>query len=243
MCPKGSQRFRPYFATDATLACTRHHEVPHPRTALRLAQAAKGRRLSPNGLDRTDVRPRSLLVRLTWWRRDPNTAAVSMVNGSDVGDRPEARMGLLQSYREAMNQIFATIMHQDGIDRREAALLRTAIEACLQRCCDLLAWAPCFMRPPLSDPAGAWEDLGRRQDPLVYAMALLDEALPPLRDPALCKLREDDRCFICALHYDLLGMELGLVEQDTHSVTAARWSGKSHRPAYRLVLNGGRLAG
>ena len=84
------------------------------------------------------------------------------------------------------------------------------------------------MQPPLSDPAGGISDGGRTRWSMPRP-SLLEEALPPLRDSTLCKLREDDRCFICALHYDLLGQEL---DQDTH-----------RKPQCGALCRGGTLVG
>ena len=86
---------------------------------------------SPTGLDRTHPLLLSLVCSSRWWVRDFNTVAVPMANASDVGDRPEARMGLLRSYRAAMNEIFATICERDTMRKTDAASLRTAIESCL----------------------------------------------------------------------------------------------------------------
>ena len=219
LCPRGTKRYRPFIVNDAAMACTRHREVPHPDTARTMAEAAKTERTSPRSLDRDDVRLRSLLASFTWWIRDFFTVAVPMINASDVGDRPEARMGLLRSHREAMNEIFATIRERGGIDKKDAASLRTAIESCLTWCVDLLAWAPFFTEPRPENPAGVWKELRQQQDPLHYVIPLLEDAIPPFRHPILEKMRNSKQCSICALHYDMIGQELGLAESKKYRRT------------------------
>ena len=98
---------------------------------------------------------RSLLCLMRWWIRDYDTVAFPMVNASDVGDRVEGRMGLLRSYRAAMNDIFATICFRDKLDKRQSAELREKMDKALTMCVDLFAWAPFWAEPPPANPAGA----------------------------------------------------------------------------------------
>ena len=79
--------------------------------------------------------------------------------------------------------------------------------------------APFLTEPAPENPAGAWKDLRQQQDPLRYVLPLLEEALPPFRHPALVQMREGAQCSLCALHYDLLGQELGLADRKAHRRT------------------------
>ena len=47
-------------------------------------------------------------------------------------------------------------------------------------------------------------------------MVLLEEAIPPVRDEALCRLRGRGQCMVCALNRDLVGFECGLGIPEKH---------------------------
>ena len=219
LCPTGSQRFRPFMVNQPAMECTRHHALPLPDKIPTMNAAAAKAAESPRGLDRMDTRLRSLLCAMRWWRRDYNTVPVPMVDASDVGDRVEARMGLLRSFRAAMNEIFATICARDGVDHKAAADLRVAMDACLTHCVDLLAWAPFYTEPCLDNPAGVWKELQRQRQPLRYVIPLIDEAIPVIRDSVLTDIRNGDECSICVLYRELLGSEVGLSEQGEFNAT------------------------
>ena len=156
---------------------------------------------------------RSLLCLMRWWIRDYDTVAFPMVNASDVGDKVEGRMGLLRSFRAAMNEIFATICARDQLEKRAAAELREMMDQALTMCVDLFAWAPYWVASPPENPAAAWEEMQKRSDPYFYVVPLIDEALPVMRDPILCQIRNETECSICVLHRELLGCEVGLARQ------------------------------
>ena len=107
-----------------------------------------------------------------------------------------------------MHTIFETLQARDGFDRKEAAVLRTLIEKALAWCSDLLVYAPLLLGK--ENRALTWREATQKEWPLQDAMTLLEQAIPPVRDGPLCRVRGTGRCMICLLHRDLLGFELGL---------------------------------
>ena len=128
-------------------------------------------------------------------------------------------MGLLRSYRAAMNEIFATACVRDRVERRMAAELREKMDKALTMCVDLFAWAPFWAETPPTNPAGAWREMQQRRDPFFYVIPLINEAVPVVRDPILCEIRNMTECSICVLHRELLGSEVGLARQGEYTAT------------------------
>ena len=99
-----------------------------------------------------------------------------------------------------MHAIFEALHARDGFDRKEAAILRTLIEKALMWCSDLLVYAPLLLGK--QDTALTWKEATQREWPLQDAMALVEQAIPPVRDELILARTgdwEDFRTVICGV--------------------------------------------
>ena len=211
LVPDDAPRYFPRMMNCACRDCKRHRGLPEATLADRLlhpVDAASGQL----GLDRSNMKVQALYVLLLLWQREPHTLCVPYWDASDVGDLPEAYLGLTRPLRETLQPVRDRIGARDGIERREWAELFQALQELSSWSWRLLAYARTW-KAHAPTPA-EWDGLTGASEEWPYhdAYTLIAKFSTPRQFPELDAVIRSDQCVLCALTVELFNEELGLCD-------------------------------